>query len=92
MVKEFIGTIQNRKISFLEKDRLVWRKEKDGSFSAKSCFEILEGGKNNCFSKKEDVEPVCPTKIGFFIWEGWWDKVLAADLTRDRRKRSYFSY
>ena len=52
MVKEFIGTVQNRKISPFEKDRLVWRKVKDDSLSVKSCFDFLEGGRAFPFPKR----------------------------------------
>ena len=84
MMKEFIGTVQNRKISPLEKDRLVWRKAKDVSFSVKLFFDFLEGGRTIHFMKRMIWKQCVPTKIGFFAWEAWWGKVLTVDQLKKR--------
>ena len=42
MVQDFIATVQNQKIAPTVEDRLVWKRSTNGTFSVKSCFDLLE--------------------------------------------------
>ena len=48
MVQDFITTVQNKKIAPTVEDKLVWKRSTNGTFSVKSCFNLLEG--ESCFS------------------------------------------
>ena len=67
MVQNFITTIQNKKIAPSVEDKLVWKRSTNGTFSVKSCFELLEG--ESCFSTpfKAFLEFQCLQKWGFLL-------------------------
>ena len=43
-VQNFINLINRKKINQLERDRLLWKGDKNGIFSIKTNFKLLEGG------------------------------------------------
>ena len=45
-------------------------------FSVKSSYDILEGGRQKLVLAKMIWNPLMPTKVGFFVWEVWWGKIL----------------
>ena len=59
-------------------------KGKNGSFSVKTCFELLEGGSQQSVPIKMLWNPTVPTKVGFFAWEVWWGKILTMDQLKKR--------
>ena len=42
-VQSFINLINNKKTNQLEEDRLLWKGDKNGIFSVKANFALLEG-------------------------------------------------
>ena len=65
----------------MEKDKLVGKITKDGSYSVKSNLDVLEGGIEAVFFPKRLFwnQLVVPTKVGFFVWEAWWCKIMTLD-------------
>ena len=47
MIQDFIATVQNKKIAPIVEDILVWKRPTNGTFSVKSCYDLLEG--ESCF-------------------------------------------
>ena len=57
-------------------DKLWWKETKSGSYSIKSCFDLLEGRRQHRVPFIMLWNSIVPTKVGFFTWEVWWGKVL----------------
>ena len=57
---------------------------KDGMFSVKSSYDLLEGGRQQIVPVKMIWNPIVPTKVGFFVWEVWWGKILTMDQLKKR--------
>ena len=83
-VQGFLATVNPQSINPNLTDRLWWKKEKNGSFSVKTCFELLEGGSQQSVPIKMLWNPTVPTKVGFFAWEVWWGKILTMDQLKNR--------
>ena len=56
-------------------------------FSVKSSYDLLEEGRQQLVPVKMIWNPLVPTKVGFFVWEVWWGKIL----TMDQLKKCSFS-
>ena len=84
MVQDFIATILNKKIAPAVEERLVWKRSTNGTFTIKSCFDLLEG--ESCFSAPSKLfwNSSVPSKVRFFAWEVWWDKVLTMNQLKRR--------
>ena len=53
MIQNFIAIVQNKKIASTVEDKLVWKRSTNGTFSVKSCFDLLEG--ESCFSTPSKI-------------------------------------
>ena len=60
------------------------KRKKNGSFSVKTCFDLLEGGSQQLVPIKMLWNPIVPTKVRFFAWEVWWGKILTMDQLKKR--------
>ena len=56
-------------------------------FSVKSSYDLYEGGRQHLVHVKMIWNPIVPTKVGFFVWEVWWGKIL----TMNQLKKHGFS-
>ena len=70
-VQGFLGTVNSQSISPNLSDRIRWKEAKNGSFSVKTWFDLLEGGRQQSVPIKMLWNPIVPTKVGFFAWEVW---------------------
>ena len=43
--------------------RLLWKEAKNGSFFVKTCFDLLEGGRQQLVPFKMLWNPIVPTKV-----------------------------
>ena len=87
-VENLFNLIKDKKINSLEQDKRVWKLTKYGRFSIKSSFDFLEGEREtSLFPKRLFWNKWVPSKMGFFAWEAWWERVL----TMDQLKRKGFS-
>ena len=84
MVQDFICTVQNKKVTPLQKNRLVLKATKDGNFSIKSSFVQLEGGNQNSVPFKMFWNPYVPTRVCFLAWKAWWGQVLTSEQLKRR--------
>ena len=82
--QRFICIVSTKSLSPLLDDRLRWNGAKDGTFSVKSSYDLLEGGRQQLVPFKMIWNPLVPTKVGFFVWEVWWGKILSMDQLKKR--------
>ena len=82
--QRFICTLSTKRLSPLLVDILRWNGAKDGMFLVKSCYDLLEGGRQQLVSVKMIWNPIAPKKVGFFVWEVWWGKILTMDQLKKR--------
>ena len=74
--QRFICIVNTKSLSLLSDDRLRWNRAKDGMFSVKSSYDLLEGGRQQLVPVKMIWNPLVPTKVGFFVREVWWGKIF----------------
>ena len=85
MVQSFLCTGNSRSIKPQLKDKLFWKEAIYGIYFVKSCFDMLEGGRQHLVPVKMLWNPVVPSKVGFFfIWEVWWGKILTMNQLKKR--------
>ena len=63
---------------------MLWKETKDGIFSVKSLYSILDSRRGVQFPINIIWNPCVPTKVGFFAWEAFWGKVLTLDQLKKR--------
>ena len=69
-VQNFINLINCKKINQLERDRLLWKGDKNGIFSIKANFKLLEGGNLKSVPLKVLWNGCVPPKMCFFFLHG----------------------
>ena len=65
-VQIFIGLTSNKLIIPRKKDRIVWKGNKNGQFSAKGYCNLMEGGPSRKAPTNIIWNPYVPTKVSFF--------------------------
>ena len=83
-VQGLLCTVNSKSINPNLNDRLWWKKAKNGSLSVKTCFDLLEGGRQQSLPIKMLWNPIVLTKVGFFAWKVWWGKILTMDQLKNR--------
>ena len=53
-------------------------------FLVKSSYDLFDGGRQHLVPVKMIWNPIAPTKVGFFVWEVWWGKILTMDQLKKR--------
>ena len=74
-----LNTIQGKQIIESQEDLMFCKETKDGNFSVKLLFKALDRSENVVFLHKFIWNSWVPTKVGFFVWEASWSKVLTLD-------------
>ena len=76
-----------------EKDKLMWNLSKDGCFSVKSLYGVLEGRREGLFPRKMIWNSCLHTKVSSFHLGSlvrqsdkkiWWGKILTMDQLKKR--------
>ena len=70
-VERLLVIIRGRRINPLAEDCLLWKETKDGIFSVKSIYNILDSRRGVQFPINIIWNPCVPTKVGFFAWEAF---------------------
>ena len=81
---ELLVIIRGRRLNPLAEDCWLWKETKDGIFSVKSLYSILDSRRGVQFPINIIWNPCVPTKVGFFAWEAFWGKVLTLDQLKKR--------
>ncbi|RVW50222.1 Threonine--tRNA ligase, mitochondrial 1 [Vitis vinifera] len=71
-VERLLVIIRGRRLNPLAEDCLLWKETKDGIFSVKSLYSILDSRSGVQFPINIIWNPCVPTKVGFFAWEAFW--------------------
>lgn len=84
-VENFIGMLWDKKVGPAKEDKLAGKASKDGLYSVRYNLDLLEGVRETgTFPKKLVWNQVIPTKVGFFVWEAWWEKAMTLDQNKSR--------
>ncbi|RVW23454.1 putative ribonuclease H protein [Vitis vinifera] len=83
-VERLLVIIRGRRLNPLAEDCLLWKETKDGIFSVKSLYSILDSRRGVQFPINIIWNPCVPTKVDFFAWEAFWGKVLSLDQLKKR--------
>ena len=65
-VYSLLSTIQEKMVFPEEKDKLMWNPSKDGCFSVKSLYGVLEGRREGLFPRKMIWNSCLHTKVSSF--------------------------
>ena len=68
-VERLLVIIRGRRLNPLAEDCLLWKETKDGIFSVKSLYSILDSRRGVQFPINIIWNPCVPTKMCFFAWE-----------------------
>ena len=76
--------LQGRRVYSDVEDQVVWTKSKDGRFSVKSLYKVLEPESQGDFPTRVIWNSMMPPRVSFFAWEVTWKKVLTLDWIQRR--------
>ncbi|RVW92939.1 Transposon TX1 uncharacterized 149 kDa protein [Vitis vinifera] len=71
--------LEGKMVRVGEEDRVSWVKSKDGVFSIKSLYKVLQSASSALFPSKIIWRSCAQPKIIFFVWEASWGRVLTLD-------------
>ncbi|RVX12503.1 hypothetical protein CK203_011516 [Vitis vinifera] len=71
-------------VSVDEEDRVRWMESKDGVFSIKSLYRVLQPVSLVSFPSKVIWNSCVQSKLSFFVWEASWGRVLTLDRLQKR--------
>ena len=83
-VERFLFSLQGKKVDTNMEDRVRWKEAKDGIFSVKSFYSVMEGSSIVLFPNNIIWSPCALFKVGFFAWEASWGKVLTLNQLKKR--------
>ena len=84
MVEHFMLKIQAFRVQREDEDRVVWTTSKNGVFSVKLSYSILELGDSHLFPCNSIWRVNIPPKVAFFAWEASWGKILTLKQVQRR--------
>ena len=79
-----ISTIQGKRLNANVENRMVWKGTKNEIFTVKSLYNSLDHCCAVPFPWRIIWSPDVPTKVGFFVWEASWGRVLTQDQLKRR--------
>ena len=68
----------------MEKDRLFWKGNPNGSYSVRANVTLLEDVSESKSPWKPLWNSLVPPKVSFFAWEVWWGKILTKEHLKKR--------
>ena len=84
-VQRFMITVNSKTLRFHSSDRLRWKETKDGIFTVKSSFDLLEGGIQQLVPVKMIWNSIVPTKVGVFCVGDFVGKDSDYGLAKEKR-------
>ena len=78
-MERFLSTIQGKRLNDDVEDRMVWKGTKNEIFTVKFLHNSLDHSCAVPFPWSIIWSPDVPTKVGFFVWEASWGKVLTQE-------------
>ena len=83
-VERFFLFIHNKKIRPVQEDRLLLKDSITDGFSIRHMYRKLMISPPLDFPSSSIWNPIVPPKLGFFVWEASWSKVLTLDQLKRR--------
>ncbi|RVW54540.1 hypothetical protein CK203_071484 [Vitis vinifera] len=83
-MERFLSTIQGKRLNANVEDRMVWKGTKNEIFTVKSLYNSLDHCCAVPFPWRIIWSPDVPTKVGFFVWEASWGRVLTQNQLKRR--------
>ena len=80
----FLHTLHDQKLRPTGVDKISLQNVKDRGFSVKSMYKGVDVSPAFVFPHRIVWNPVVPPKIGVFVWEAAWGKVLTLDQLKRR--------
>ena len=71
----FLSLLHGHLLKREQEDKVVWKGENKGAFSAKGLYSVLESDCTILFPLKIVWNPWIPSKVSFFTWEACWGNV-----------------
>ncbi|RVX07327.1 hypothetical protein CK203_022644 [Vitis vinifera] len=84
LVERLLQKIQAFRVQREEEDRVIWTASKDGAFSVRSLYSMMEPGGLSLFPSERIWRTRVPPKVAFFAWEASWGKVLTQEQLQRR--------
>ena len=72
------------KVNLLERDRLFWKGDKNGMYTIKENYKMIEVGNPKVVPLNLFWNSYVPLKMRFFAWEAWWGKILTMKQLKNR--------
>ena len=83
-VERFFLFLHNKKVRFVQEDRLLLKESITDGFSVRYMYRKLMFSPPLDFPSRSIWNPIVPPKLGFFAWEASWGKVLTLDQLKRR--------
>ncbi|RVX12474.1 hypothetical protein CK203_011493 [Vitis vinifera] len=83
-VERFLSSIQGKRLDADVEDRMLWKETKNEIFTVKSLYKSLVHSCSVSFPSNIIWSPYVPTKVSFFDWKAYWEKVLTQDQLKRR--------
>ncbi|RVW17271.1 Transposon TX1 uncharacterized 149 kDa protein [Vitis vinifera] len=87
LVERLLQKIQAFRVQREEEDKMIWTASKNGAFSVRSLYSMMEQGGLSLFPSERIWRARVPPKVAFFAWEASWGKIL----TQEQLQRRGFS-
>ncbi|RVW83365.1 hypothetical protein CK203_038873 [Vitis vinifera] len=84
LLERLLQKIQAFRVQREEEDRVIWTASKDGVFSVRSLYSMMEPGGLSLFPSERIWRARVPPKVAFFAWEASWGKVLTQEQLQRR--------
>ena len=78
-VERFLLILHNKKVMHTLEDKLFLREAKGGLFSVKFAYRYLSNLEAHPFPSNLIWNSWVTTKVGFFVWEASWGRILTLD-------------
>ena len=79
LVVEFFQILASNSPSTEGPDRLCWKGHKDGVFTSRSFYQLLDVRPGVSFPWKGIWAAKAPPRVSFFIWTATWGRILTCD-------------
>ncbi|RVW39723.1 LINE-1 reverse transcriptase-like [Vitis vinifera] len=83
-VGRLLRCLEGKMVRVDEEDRVRWVESKDGVFSVKSLYRVMQPVSSAWFPSKIIWMSYAQPKISFFVWEASWGRVLTLDRLQKR--------
>ena len=85
-VDRFLQVLHSKQIKHFMEDKILFKGSRNNGFSVKSMYSVLDCSPQVDFPYRSIWNPVIPPRMGFFVWEASWGRVLTLDQLKRRER------